>query len=133
MALLVLLATVCAAQALRLDVAVSARDRGESDCTQDYYENSPFACVGGLGARTNMRKPDWLPEHDWEEYRDGYQTAAHQLFGPEWRTCSFGWRPALTINEPPAPCPECGAYAGEACSVHCPTRGRDGLNPNDDP
>lgn len=30
-------------------------------------------------------------------------------------------------------CPDCGAPSADLCDIHCTTRGRDPLNPNDEP
>ena len=73
-------------------------EHGEFNCMQDYCENSPFSCVGGLRARAELLRPSWISEEIWPEYRDGYESAARRMFGEEWRTVSFGWAPALTIG-----------------------------------
>lgn len=68
---------------------------GRLDCTQDRYENSPFASVGGLGKRGEMVAPKYVSAWDEKEYLRGYRDAARAHFGDE--TCSFGWAPALEV------------------------------------
>jgi hypothetical protein len=72
--------------------------RARCDCIQDGFENAPFACVGGLEARGALRQPKWISDEDWPEYRRGYEEQAQQSYGDDWRTCAFGWRPALVIG-----------------------------------
>lgn len=67
------------------------------DCVQDRCENAPFGSVGGLDKRAAMTAPDYIAEKDREEYLRGYRDQAKDLYGEEWQTCAFGWRPALTI------------------------------------
>lgn len=76
----------------------SAFDRGRMDCMQDRCENAPFGSVGGLDARASLAAPDYVPEADRAEYLRGYEHAAAALFGDDWRTCRFGWQPALVIS-----------------------------------
>jgi hypothetical protein len=73
------------------------RERGGTDCYQDRCENIPFASVGGLEARTAMRRPKWITEEDEAEYLAGYREMAESLYGADWQTCSFGWTPALEL------------------------------------
>jgi hypothetical protein len=72
--------------------------RGRVDCIQDGCENAPFACVGGLDARQNLKAPTWLPEGEAERYLAGYADEAERSYGPDWRTCTFEWCPALVIT-----------------------------------
>lgn len=72
--------------------------RGWGACVQNAYENAPFVSVGGLGARDNLLTPKYIAESDREEYIRGYEAAAWQLYGDDWRTCSFGWVPAVAIG-----------------------------------
>ena len=74
-------------------------ERGRTDCMQDSFENCPFASIGGLAARDNPQAPRYIPEAFRRDYLDAYAEAARALFGHDWRTCSFEWRPALTIGE----------------------------------
>lgn len=71
---------------------------GALDCYQDRCENTPFASVGGLEARHAMRAPDYIEDYDAEEYLEGYRAQADEMFGQDWRTCSFEWAPALVIQ-----------------------------------
>jgi hypothetical protein len=71
--------------------------RGAVDCYQDRCENIPFASVGGLEARSAMRRPKWITEQEEEEYLAGYREMALSLYGEDWATCSFGWRPVLEL------------------------------------
>jgi hypothetical protein len=77
------------------------KKRGRTDCIQDGYENSPFACIGGLSARENPRKPKWLSDEDFPAWLEGYLEAAAETYGPDWRTVEFGWRKALEIPGTP--------------------------------
>lgn len=90
---------VCVLQAglARLSTSAAWR-RGRIDCIQDGCENAPFACIGGLGARSVPRAPTWVPELDRADWLAGYLAAAEANYGADWRTCSFEWRPALTIG-----------------------------------
>lgn len=72
--------------------------RGQMDCIQDYCENAPFGSVGGVGARQNMAAPHYIPEAERAEYLAGYRDMAWTQFGSDWRDCSFGWAPVLTIS-----------------------------------
>jgi len=73
---------------------------GAQCCGLDACENAPFATVGGLAARAALRAPDFAVakgEAYARDFLDGYAFAAVQAYGADWRTCSFGWAPALTI------------------------------------
>lgn len=72
-------------------------ERARTDCYQDMCENSPFASVGGLENRVVLTAPKWIPPEEVVEYLRGYEAAALEAYGPEWRTCAFGWSPAITI------------------------------------
>lgn len=71
--------------------------RGMNDCHQDRCENIPFASIGGLDHRNKPAFPVYIKPEEQEEYWQGYQWCAHAMFGPEWRTCEFTWKPALVI------------------------------------
>jgi hypothetical protein len=71
--------------------------RAQTDCVQDSYENCPFASIGGLDKRVEMKAPDYIAEADRDEYLRGYRDQAKAMYGEEWQTCGFGWGPALTI------------------------------------
>lgn len=71
--------------------------RGADDCTQDAMENAPFGSVGGLASRDNLQRPPCVTEVEWPEYRRGYEAAAESIYGADWRTCEFSWKPALVI------------------------------------
>lgn len=78
--------------------------RGMTDCMQDHCENAPFNCVGGIGKRDAMTTRWWISPSEREEYLAGYALAAEMAYGSDWKTCAFGWTPALTISaEPPSP------------------------------
>lgn len=72
-------------------------ERGRMDMVQDGCENAPFASIGGLDARTEPKRPHYITESEWPDYRRGYEEQAAKEYGLDWRTCSFGWAPALTI------------------------------------
>ncbi len=71
---------------------------GMDNCIQDGFENCPFASVGGLEKRHAMVVPPYA-RPDGEEYLEGYRAMALASYGDDWETCSFGWAPALTVNE----------------------------------
>lgn len=76
-------------------------ERGRSDCFQDRCENVPFSSIGGLDKRDEMVAPDYITKHGEDytkEYLDGYRYAAERMFGPDWRTCTFGWKPVMEIG-----------------------------------
>lgn len=76
----------------------AAFDRGRADCIQDRCENVPFASVGGPGNRESLMTPGYIHANDKGEYIRGYEEAARALYGEDWRTCSFEWKPVLTIK-----------------------------------
>jgi hypothetical protein len=71
--------------------------RGMFDCLHDSYENAPFNCAGGAGARPDLRAPKWITPNEQKAWLDGYKQAAKQMYGDDWSTCEFGWAPAITI------------------------------------
>lgn len=71
-------------------------ERGLQDCYQDDCENCKFASVGGLAQRHAPRAPDYAKFPT--GYLVGYLAMAAALYGEDWRTCEFSWRPALTIG-----------------------------------
>ena len=74
-------------------------ERARIACYQDDCENAPFASVGGLENRKNMKAPDYIDPCDVEEYMRGYRDMALDLYGEDYETCEFTWTPALTIGE----------------------------------
>jgi hypothetical protein len=72
--------------------------RGMDDFVQDRCENAPFACIGGLGARSDPIRPKFMQPRHWPAYLLGYTDAAATAYGPDWATIEFGWKPALTIG-----------------------------------
>lgn len=73
--------------------------RGKDNCIQDSYEDAPFASTGGLNKRESMTAPDYIAIQDRGEYIKGYQEQAESMYGADWRTVEFTWKPALTINK----------------------------------
>lgn len=71
--------------------------RGHSDCIQDSCENVPFSSIGGLDSRDNPQKPDWILDEEWVSYLQGYTSTAEEMYGDDWQSCAFSWRPALLI------------------------------------
>ena len=76
----------------------NAFGRGFSDAAQDACENVPFASIGGLDKRDDMKAPDYITPDERNAYLNGYRTFAAASYGNDWKTCSFGWSPALTIG-----------------------------------
>ena len=84
-----------------LDSAQPAFLDGVHDCAQDASENVPFGSVGGLDMRTSMVAPIYerLGTADAEAmYLRGYAWEARRSYGPDWRTCKFGWSHAITLH-----------------------------------
>ena len=38
-------------------------------------------------------------EEESKDYLEGYVLMARELYGDNWKTCKFGWKPVLTIND----------------------------------
>lgn len=72
--------------------------RGEVDAYQDRCENVPFSGICGKDKRDNPEAPDYIDEADRVPYLAGYQSCCLGMFGPDWKTCAFGWSHALTLN-----------------------------------
>jgi hypothetical protein len=76
---------------------------GATNCALDACEHNPFGSAGGLAARaTALVAPEYVPEDQRRDYLDGYAMAAAEAYGPDWRTCHFGWAPAIVIEAPKA-------------------------------
>ena len=73
------------------------KHRGAEDCIQDHSENTPFASVGGLDARSAMVAPRCAKGNE-QEYLAGYREAAFGLYGEDWQTCEFRWQRVLTFD-----------------------------------
>jgi hypothetical protein len=74
-------------------------ERGIQDCGLDDIENAHFSSIGGLNNRTNPKAPDYIKEEDKLEYLQGYIHRAKQLYGADWQTVKFEWKPALLIKD----------------------------------
>ena len=72
--------------------------RGTHDCAQDDMENAHFSSVGGLNNRDNPTPPYYIKEDEAEEYLRGYTEQAKRMYGDDWKTCTFSWKPVLQIN-----------------------------------
>ena len=81
----------------RADLVEHPYDRGGAEAAQDACENCPCASIGGLDARNAPTVPGYIPEADRAAWLSGYIDACRAMYGDDWRTCSFGWRAALTI------------------------------------
>lgn len=75
-------------------------ERGMADAAQDRCENVPFASVGGLDRRAALVAPDYITPEERPAYIRGYELNALAMYGADWRTCAFGWSPAVEINKP---------------------------------
>lgn len=71
---------------------------GAQNCVLDVCENVPFASIGGLDKRAKPEAPAYVPEADRADYLRGYEAAAVEAIGEDWRTCTFRWRPAMRIG-----------------------------------
>lgn len=76
----------------------AAFQRGYEACQLDSMENAAFGSIGGIEARASMKAPDYVPEADRADYLRGYAAAARMMYGADWRTCGFSWKPALTVD-----------------------------------
>jgi hypothetical protein len=65
----------------------------------DAMENVPCGSAGGLGQRHALSAPAYVKEPDRAAWIAGYETKCAAMWGADWRTCAFGWTPALTISE----------------------------------
>lgn len=72
--------------------------RGETDAYQDRCENIPFSGMGGLEKRADPTAPDYIEEGDRIRFLAGYQACCLAMFGQDWKTCSFGWKHAITLD-----------------------------------
>ena len=82
----------------RAEFCDAAAECGMNDAMQDAFENCPFASIGGLDARSAPRVPEYINiDDDASAWLDGYEIQCHAMYGDDWRTCEFSWRPALTI------------------------------------
>lgn len=53
-----------------------AYERGKKDFIQDYFENVPFASIGGLEMRTAPQAPSYIKPEVAKEYIRGYEHQA---------------------------------------------------------
>ena len=84
-------------------------DHGKRNAEQDEMENAPFAGIGGLDQRNDPTVPAYVKPINRNAWLAGYETCCAEMYGADWRTCAFGWAPALVIPEAPAPEPTEGA------------------------
>jgi len=77
---------------------MSPYERGRNDCAQDDMENAQFSSVGGLDNRENLIPPKYIHEDDIVAYLAGYTYQALLLYGSDWRTTTFSWKPVLKIS-----------------------------------
>lgn len=77
----------------------TAYERGATECALDRCENVPFSGIGGLEQRHDPKAPDYIPEEQKAEFIRGYIHAAQKLYGKNWQTCEFIWKPAILIND----------------------------------
>jgi hypothetical protein len=77
--------------------------RAMMDCYQDRCENVPFGSVGGIEKRSDMRAPAYITPEERASYLNGYRLQARNIYGDDWMTCEFGWKPALTIDPKETP------------------------------
>lgn len=69
--------------------------RGQSDCYQDRCENVP---LGSLGMDRSTI-PGYVPKEERDGWLKGYQDAAAEMYGPDWKTALFSWKPVMTIQK----------------------------------
>lgn len=79
---------------------------GVSNSIQDSCENAPFGSLGGLdkraafidGSGVTADLPKYVTSTMAEEWLRGYLSAFCAMNGDDWRTCPFGWAPALRVG-----------------------------------
>ncbi len=76
-----------------------------NDCLMDDMENAPFASVGAgtqknhfAGCPSTLQPPQHIDPSSADEYVQAYEIGALLQYGSNWRTTSFSWVKALTIN-----------------------------------
>lgn len=69
--------------------------RGYGCCYQDRCENVPLGSLGPDRASV----PDYIPSDQREGWLAGYQVMAEELYGPDWKTAEFVWKPAMEIRK----------------------------------
>lgn len=74
-------------------------ERGVNDAYLDQCENCPFGSVGGLDNRDAMTAPQYIPAYQADDYIAGYRRGALQMYGPDWETAVFSWKPAFLIRK----------------------------------
>lgn len=81
----------------KLQTRIDAFWWGQTHCYQDQCENVPFSSIGGLHVRDEPVVPRYIPRHQTADWLAGYLDRAEEIYGPDWKTCKFEWRPVLTI------------------------------------
>lgn len=74
--------------------------RGLTDCYQDTCEGCPFASVGGLGARRDMKPPKYVADADRADYLAGYRAQARLHYGVDWATYGDDLKPLASAEAP---------------------------------
>lgn len=75
--------------------------RAQTDALQDSCENAHFSSIGGMDKRASddlMEVPEYIAPHCRRHYLEGYKSACEEMFGADWRTCPFGWKPVLVLE-----------------------------------
>jgi len=78
-------------------------ERGRLNCILDDTENAPFSSTGGLKHRDTPTLPKWLYKDEYTgeyraEFMRGYVARATEMYGDDWKTCTFSWSCVMEIN-----------------------------------
>lgn len=87
----------------RVHFAEHPFDTGAFCALMDRMENVPCGSVGGLDQRHAPIVPTYVRDADRAAWLAGYEARCAEMFGADWRTCAFGWAPALEIPNSPDP------------------------------
>lgn len=78
-------------------------EQGQLHAQLDQMENVPFASIGGLETRGKPieKYPSYAPgdEKGRTDWLRGYTDMCRQMYGSDWRTCEFSWKPAIKITK----------------------------------
>lgn len=76
----------------------SPYERGKVDCCLDSIESCPFSSIGGLDKRDSPTAPEYISKEEHAEYLVGYVQQAKTMYGKDWKTCGFSWKPVMIID-----------------------------------
>ena len=80
-----------------VELMSKATDRGWQECYQDRCEGVPLR----LRTTDGVDVPDYIPEEERFAFALGYAACAMTLYGTDWLSTEFEWKPVLEIVEEP--------------------------------